>query len=53
MAYDENLDLNQGIQIRLRGGYDAAYASQTGYTTVNGPMAVGTGTVLIENIVIR
>jgi uncharacterized repeat protein (TIGR01451 family) len=52
-VYNESINLNRGIQIRLRGGYDAAFASQPGYTTLIGPMTVGTGAVTIENMVVR
>lgn len=51
--YGEDLGLYLGRQIRLRGGYDAAFASRTGYSTINGSMTVGTGAVTIENMVIR
>jgi hypothetical protein len=39
--------------VTLKGGYDANFTSNTGYTTINGRMIISNGTVTVENIIIK
>ncbi len=46
-------NLPLGITISLQGGYDAAFGSQTSYTTVQGIMTITKGTVIVGNVVVQ
>jgi hypothetical protein len=41
------------LSVTLKGGYDANFTSNTGYTTINGRMIISNGTVTVENIIIK
>ena len=47
------LDANRNIGVRLKGGYDAGYATTPGTTTVTGPLMIGRGELVVDRIVIR
>jgi bacillolysin len=50
----ENLLLNvAGRSITFKGGYDAGFAIQTGYTTVLGKLTLGQGSLIADRLVIR
>jgi hypothetical protein len=50
----ENLLLNvAGRSITFKGGYDAGFAIQTGYTTVQGKLTLGQGSLIADRLVIR
>lgn len=48
---DFNLPL--GITVSLLGGYDPAFASQTGSTTISGTLTISMGTVIIGNVIVQ
>ena len=52
MTYPEGLFLNRGIAITVQGGYDPSFSAISGATTINGPLIVGTGSVIVENLII-
>jgi hypothetical protein len=45
-------NLPMGITVSLLGGYDPAFASQTGSTTISGTLTIGMGTVIIGNVIV-
>ena len=46
--------LNSGKAVSLTGGFDSAYAGSSGrYTTLNGALTLGTGTLTVENLIIK
>ena len=46
-------DLPLGITVSLQGGYDAAFESQAGYTTVQGTITITKGTVIVKNVIVQ
>jgi hypothetical protein len=44
---------NLGVQITLRGGFNAPFTSQTGYSTIAGTLTIGAGAVIVENLIIE
>ena len=53
VSLTEGLTLSNPATIRLRGGFDAGYVIQTGYTTVQGKLTIGRGSLVVERLVIR
>ncbi len=48
------LTLNLGKNILLEGGYDSSYNSNNGgYTTMQGILTLGTGSLILENLIIK
>lgn len=47
------LDANRNIAVKLRGGYDAGYATTPGTTTLTGSLTVSEGALLVDRIVIK
>jgi subtilisin family serine protease len=45
--------LSLGKTILLEGGYDSGYSAQSGYTTLQGILTLGTGTLTLENLIIK
>lgn len=50
--YFEDVDFDVDASITLKGGLDATFTSQTGYSTFMGTLVIRKGTVIIDNIVI-
>jgi len=54
MTFIENLTINPGVSFYLKGGYDATFTSQTGYTTIDGTLTLkGTGTVTVDRVIVK
>ncbi len=53
IAYDESLACDRSVAITLQGGYDSAYLSITGETTLNGVLTVTDGTVIADGVSIQ
>jgi hypothetical protein len=49
----ENIDFNMGKSIILSGGYNSSFSDNSGYTTVHGLLTVSTGSVAVNNLIIR
>ena len=51
-TFIENLNLNQAMAVTLKGGFDAAYVTQTGQTLIQGVLTIGGsgGPVTVDNI---
>jgi hypothetical protein len=52
MTYPEGLLLNRTIALTIQGGYDSIFGVATGFTTINGPLIVGAGSVIVGNLII-
>jgi hypothetical protein len=52
-APSNTLTANRSIDVTIKGGYDAAYASNDSRTTLQGPVFLQRGTVRMEEINIR
>ncbi len=51
--FSENFTFNGGKAVTLEGGYDSEYTSNSGYTTLTGPVTIQRGSLTVENIIIR
>jgi hypothetical protein len=49
----ENPDMDRIIDIALNGGYDCAFSSNAGTSTISGSVTIGKGTVTIDRVTIR
>lgn len=49
----ENLFLNRGYALILKGGYDLSYGSNPGYTTVLGTIIIDSGSLTVEKLIIK
>lgn len=49
----ENLNITKGYQYLLKGGFDAEFKAQTGYTTLQGNVTVGTGSLVVDRLLIK
>jgi hypothetical protein len=45
--------LNNGKTVTLEGGYDGTYSVNNGYTTLQGILTLGTGSLTVENLIIK
>ncbi len=52
MTYFEGWLLNRNINLTLQGGYDQLSGTVTGATTINGPLTVRLGSVVVGNLII-
>jgi hypothetical protein len=53
VTFRENLDLNGGKSITLKGGYDCLYSTNPLRTTIIGSLIVSSGSVIVDNISIQ
>lgn len=53
LIFVEDLSLNRGILFSLTGGFSSDYSTRNGYTTLQGRLTIGTGTVTIDRLVIK
>jgi hypothetical protein len=51
--FDGGLSLDQGWAVILKGGYDAAYSENSGYSTIAGALTLKTGRLTVERVIIR
>lgn len=51
--FAENLRLNKGYALSLKGGYDLSYGSNPGYTTLLGTLKINSGSLRVEKLKIR
>jgi subtilisin family serine protease len=47
-----NFTLGDGKTVTLKGGYDSNYTVKNGYTTLQGLLTLGTGSLTVENLII-
>jgi len=48
-----SIDIAEGEEVTLQGGYDCQYSGNPSVTTINGSLTIVSGTVVAENIEIR
>ena len=48
-----NPNLSSNVDITVKGGYECGFASQPGWTTLAGSLTISSGSVTIENIIIK
>lgn len=53
VSFTQNLLLDEIKSVNLQGGFNCAYTSASGFTTVIGSVTINKGTVAVENIIIR
>ncbi len=51
--FNESPNFNLNISVLLKGGYDSAFGSQTGYTTIAGTLTISNGTAEVDSLVIQ
>jgi hypothetical protein len=49
----ENIDLNQPRDISISGGYEDGYGNQNGFTTIQGTLTVGRGSLTVERVIVK
>jgi hypothetical protein len=52
MATTFTMDLTVGKQITIKGGFDGSFASNSGYTTIDGNLTILDGSLVAANIVL-
>ena len=53
LTFVENLLLDRGLNITLRGGYADDYSGQTGYSELDGTLTIGSGSLVVDRIVVK
>lgn len=53
LTFSEAIDCNRSVAVTLRGGYDSGFTANSGVTTINGSLTITSGSVTLENIVVR
>ena len=51
--FTENLELDKGKALTLRGGFDSTYTTNSGFTTLHGALTIGTGSVVVDKLAIQ
>ena len=49
----ENADLNKNIPLTLQGGYDSAFNTRIGFTTLHGSLTVSRGSLVVDRVIVR
>ena len=49
----ENPTFNRGFLVNLKGGYDTNFINNQGYTRIHGVLTIQSGTLVVENIIIK
>lgn len=52
VIFTEDLFINLNKSVLLEGGYDGAFTTNSGNTTLNGNMTISNGTITTENLII-
>lgn len=52
VGFAEDLHLDSGVAITLQGGYSSDYTSQTGYTTLDGILAIAGGALVVDRLML-
>lgn len=53
VPFIEDLLLNRNVALILTGGYDAAFSTQGGETSIQGTVTIGNGSLTVEHLAIR
>jgi hypothetical protein len=52
-TFKEDLSLNLVKNVKIRGGYDTSYVTQTGFTLLQGKLTVGKGSLVTERLTVK
>lgn len=52
ITFSENLDLRLAIAVTIAGGYESTFISRPGYTTINGTVTIGAGSLVADRLVL-
>jgi len=52
-TYDENITLHDPKMLTLKGGWDSTFDTRPSMTTIHGSLTISSGTLAIEDIVLR
>ena len=53
LVFNEIVQCNDNVSFTLKGGYGSDFTNNPDYTTINGSLTITSGTVIVENIIIR
>ncbi len=53
LDFDENLVFDTNVTVTLRGGYDCNFTINPGAAIIPGSLTIGSGTLILENVVIK
>ena len=52
-TFDEDFTLDRPISVSLTGGFSTDFATNTGYTSLHGILTVQSGSLTVNNFLIR
>lgn len=52
VSFSETLKLSRPVTLLLRGGYDATFSARTGYSLLKGKLAIASGKVIVDRLLI-
>jgi hypothetical protein len=52
-TFNQDLNLNIPVDVRIEGGYDENFASRESYTEIQGKVTISNGSATLDNIVIK
>jgi len=52
-SFNENLNLNLPVEVKIEGGYDTEFLNKPNYTEIQGSVTISRGSVTLDNIVIQ
>jgi len=52
-SFDQDLNLNLPVAVRIEGGYDEEFVNKSSYTEIQGKVTISDGTATLDNIVIK
>jgi CSLREA domain-containing protein/uncharacterized repeat protein (TIGR01451 family) len=53
MTFSENPVLNSSVPVTLKGGYDPAFSSQSGYTLISGTLTLAAGAMTVDRLILQ
>jgi alpha-tubulin suppressor-like RCC1 family protein len=53
LPFAESPNFDRSIAVELRGGFNSAFTTQTGYTVVTGTVTISKGTVTVDSVIIQ
>jgi len=52
-SFNQDLNLNLPVAVRIEGGYDEEFVNKVSYTEIQGKVTISNGTATLDNIVIK
>jgi subtilisin family serine protease len=52
-TFDQDLNLNQPVSVKIEGGFDANFVNKANYTEIKGTVTISKGSAIMDNIVIK